>query len=81
MVPEGAKTSAVRVPDPMSVGGATDVTIVDVAADGYRLRLVDHPAAFDRDAFYGDNDQWKGMVLGQTRVVLLQAVQGLKLAG
>ena len=25
------------------------VTIVDVAADGYRLRLVDHPAAFDRD--------------------------------
>ena len=53
-VPEGARTSAVRVPDPMSTDGATDVTIVDVPADGYRLRLVDHPAAFDRDAFYGD---------------------------
>ena len=27
----------------------TDLRIVDVAANGYRLRLVDHPAAFDRD--------------------------------
>ena len=25
-----------------------------MAADGYRLRLVDHPAAFDREGFYGD---------------------------
>jgi hypothetical protein len=31
-----------------------------------------------RDAFYCDNDEWKGMVLGQTRVVLLQTLQGLK---
>jgi len=27
--------------------------LIDLAADGYRLRLVDHPPAFDRDAFYG----------------------------
>ena len=33
-------------------GATIDVSIVDVAADGYRLRLVDVPAAFDRDAFY-----------------------------
>jgi len=33
-----------------------------------------------RDAFYCDNDEWKGMVLGQTRVVLLQTLQGLKKA-
>jgi starch synthase len=38
----------------MSVDGATELTIVDVAADGYRVRLVDHPAAFDRPEFYGD---------------------------
>ena len=31
-----------------------------------------------RDAFYCDNDEWKGMVLGQARVVLLQTLQGLK---
>ena len=30
------------------------VDVLDVAGDGYRLRLVDHPAAFDRDGFYGD---------------------------
>jgi starch synthase len=53
-VPTDAQTTAVRVPDAMSTDGATQVTIVDVAADGYRLRLVDHPAAFDRPEFYGD---------------------------
>jgi hypothetical protein len=30
-----------------------------------------------RDAFCCDSDEWRGMVLGQTRVALLQAVQGL----
>ena len=44
---------ALRVPDPHSVGGSVEVTIVDVEANGYRLRLVDHPAAFDRDGTYG----------------------------
>jgi starch synthase len=48
------RTTDVRVPDPRSPSGSSVVTIVDVPADGYRLRLVDHPAAFDRDGFYGD---------------------------
>jgi hypothetical protein len=30
-----------------------------------------------KDAFYCDNDEWKGLVFGQTRVVALQAVAGL----
>jgi starch synthase len=34
--------------------GSTDVTIVDVVSHGYRLRLVDHPPAFDRAGYYGD---------------------------
>ena len=42
-----------RVPDPQSLDGAVELTIIDVEANGYRLRLVDHPAAFDRDGFYG----------------------------
>jgi starch synthase len=42
-----------RVPDPATLDGATEVTIRDVAANGYRLRLVDAPEAFDRDGFYG----------------------------
>ncbi len=47
-------TTTIRVPDPRSPAGATTVTVIDVLADGYRLRLIDHPAAFDRDGFYGD---------------------------
>ena len=43
-----------RVPDPRSPSGHTEIGLIDVAANGYRLRLVDHPAAFDRAALYGD---------------------------
>jgi starch synthase len=50
---DGVGTRVVRVPDPRSPDGSTDVTILSLDADGYRLRLVDLPAAFDRDGFYG----------------------------
>ena len=53
MPPDTGPGRKLRVPDPGSLDGATDVTIVDVAANGYRLRLVDAPEAFDRDGFYG----------------------------
>ncbi|MDP9482485.1 MAG: glycogen synthase [Chloroflexota bacterium] len=53
-VPAGAEPAPpLRVPDRQSLGGAADVTILDVEANGYRLRLVDHPGAFDRDGLYG----------------------------
>jgi starch synthase len=53
-VPAGVGSGrAIRVPDPHSLGGAVDITIVDVAANGYRLRLVDYPPAFDREGMYG----------------------------
>lgn len=47
----------VRVADPLArAGHPTAVRIVDVQADGYRLRLVDHPPAFDRNGgYYGDD--------------------------
>ncbi len=48
------RTATIRVPDPRSPSGATEVTVIDAEADGYRLRLIDHPAAFDRDGYYGD---------------------------
>jgi starch synthase len=47
-------TTIVSVPDPRSPSGHSRVEVLDVPAGGYRLRLVDHPAAFDRDGFYGD---------------------------
>ncbi|MGH2513825.1 MAG: glycogen synthase [Candidatus Limnocylindrales bacterium] len=59
-VPGGAITGerTLRVADPANAGGAgTEVRIVDVAADGYRLRLVGHGPAFDRaGGYYGDAD-------------------------
>ena len=44
----------VRVPDPRAPAGSSTVSVLDVAANGYLLRLVDHPAAFDRAGIYGD---------------------------
>jgi glycogen synthase len=48
------RSQTLTVPDPLADGGTSEVTIVDVPGDGYRLRLVDHAPAFDRDGFYGD---------------------------
>jgi starch synthase len=48
------RSVALEVPDPRSPSGHRPVTVIDVPAGGYRLRLVDDPAAFDRDGFYGD---------------------------
>jgi len=47
-------SSHMRLPDPTRPDGIADVDLIDVAADGYRLRLVDHAPAFDRDGYYGD---------------------------
>jgi starch synthase len=53
-VPAGAVPSTtIRIPDPLAADGMTEVSVIDVAADGYRLRVIDHPAAFDRDGMYG----------------------------
>lgn len=48
------RTQRLVVPDPTVPAGVTDIGVIDVAADGYRLRLIDHPPAFDRDDYYGD---------------------------
>jgi starch synthase len=55
-VPKGATSSPLRVPDPTAPDGATMVNLVEFEADGYRVRLIDHPPAFDREGYYGDDD-------------------------
>ncbi len=52
--PTVGRATVLQVADPRSPSGHSPVTVIDVPADGYRLRLVDYPAAFDRDGFYGD---------------------------
>src|SRR3954453_115540 len=68
----------VAVPDPMSPDGTTELRIVNVEAAGYRLRLVDHPAAFDRDAMYGPpggdyaDNAWRFAILGRAALELIR---------
>jgi starch synthase len=65
-VPDTALTEPpLLIADPVG-GEPLEVSIVDVAADGYRLRLVDHPPAFDRDAYYDfEDDAWRFAVLAR----------------
>ncbi len=47
-------TRRLRVPDPLSPSGLTEVGLIEFETHGYRLRLVDHPPAFEREGYYGD---------------------------
>ncbi len=60
------------IDDPAGTGPLT-ISIIDVAADGYRLRLVDHPQAFDRDGFYDHpDDAWRFAVFGRAAFAALR---------
>jgi starch synthase len=52
-VPEGARRVPVPVPDPLAAGGVSELHLLIAETHGYRLHLVDHPAAFDREGMYG----------------------------
>src|SRR5262245_59383934 len=61
-----------KIADPQG-GEPLEVTILDVPADGYRLRLVDVPSAFDRDALYDHpDDPWRFAVLCRAALAALE---------
>jgi starch synthase len=72
-VPEDAvREPALVIRDPRG-GEPLEVGIVDVAAAGYRLRLVDVPSAFDRDAFYDfPDDPWRFAVFNRAALAALK---------
>ena len=72
-VPDGAVTEPpLEVADPAG-GRPLRAAIVNVAADGYRLRLVDVPRAFDRDAFYDHpDDPWRFAVFNRVALAALK---------
>lgn len=78
-VPAGSPSREVEVVDPGSPSGRTVVRLVEVAANGYRLRLVDHPPAFDRPGIYGDgptdypDSGWRYGLLCRTALTVLTA--------
>ena len=53
-VPDRATSRTLAVPDPLAESGTTEVNLVEFEDRGYRVRLIDHPPAFDRDGYYGD---------------------------
>jgi len=52
-VPDGLRELALRVPDPTAARGTSHLRLLVAETHGYRLHLVDHPPAFDRDGMYG----------------------------
>jgi len=78
-VPSGSPSRAVEVVDPGSPTGRTTVRLVEVAGNGYRLRLVDHPPAFDRPGIYGDgpadypDSAWRFGLLCRAALTVLAA--------
>ncbi|MEW6223105.1 MAG: glycogen/starch synthase [Chloroflexota bacterium] len=69
---DATREPVLRIEDPAG-GAPIEVTIVDVAADGYRLRLVDVPRAFDRDGFYDHpDDPWRFAVLCRAALAALR---------
>ena len=52
-VPDGAVATTASVPDPRG-GKALSIDVLAVETHGYRLHLIDHPPAYDRDGLYGD---------------------------
>jgi starch synthase len=62
------------IDDPLAPGAVIRGRVLEVAADGYRLRLVDLPAAFDRDGFYDHpDDPWRFAAFGRAIVAALRA--------
>jgi starch synthase len=55
-VPEGATRTSLAVPDPLAPDGVTEVHLIEFEERGYRVRMIDHPPAFDREGYYGDDD-------------------------
>jgi starch synthase len=72
-VPEGSVSEPpLEVADPAG-GRPLRAGIVNVAADGYRLRLVDVPRAFDREAFYDHpDDPWRFAVFSRVALAALR---------
>jgi starch synthase len=53
-IPDGATSRPLAVPDPLAESGITELALVEFEDRGYRVRLIDHAPAFDRDGYYGD---------------------------
>jgi starch synthase len=79
-VPAGARRVPIVVPDPKAASGrTTQLHLLISETHGYRLHLVDHPPAFDRDGMYGTptedhpDNAWRFGLLCRTALEYLRA--------
>ena len=78
-VPSDAPRRRYGIPDPFGTDGKTSLAVIDVPGNGYRLRLVEHPPAFDRDGYYGDangdfpDNAWRFGLFGRTALEVLRS--------
>jgi starch synthase len=52
-VPDDARAHELTIPDPRAPRSSIALRTLEAVTHGYRLHLVDHPPAFDRDGIYG----------------------------
>lgn len=77
-LPEGAVATTVSVPDPRG-GKALSIDVLAAETNGYRLHLIDHPPAYDRDGLYGDasgdypDNAWRFGLLCRAALEVLRA--------
>jgi starch synthase len=74
-VPADAEAEpALEIENPdLDHGGHLEVRIINVRANGYRLRLIDFPPAFDRDRIYDyRDDAWRFAVLARAALAALR---------
>ena len=77
-VPEGAVATTVSVPDARG-GKALSIDVLAAETNGYRLHLIDHPPAYDRDGLYGDasgdypDNAWRFGLLCRAALEVLRA--------
>lgn len=60
-------------PDLRHADGRLEIRVINVAANGYRLRLIDFAPAFDRDQIYSQpDDAWRFAILARAAVATLR---------
>jgi starch synthase len=52
-VPPNSRPHELSIPDPRARAGSIQLRTLEAETHGYRLHLVDHPPAFDREGLYG----------------------------
>ena len=72
---------SVTIFDPRASGAPSQVDVIDVAADGYRVRLLHHAPAFDRPAIYGEagdypDNPWRFNLLCLAALAAIDAAGG-----